>query len=272
MRNRNLKSLRLKRVLLYTATIVLLAIVAHRVFRVPLIDMWRRKDTLFTETMPSPQTTHLDIENAVHLTLSDKDALLDSLPESNGVSPYVVINNNVPFFADDEKMVDPFEVYSDLDTLGRCGTAYANICRELMPTKAREQFLDVKPSGWNQAKYPGIIEKDYLWNRCHLIGFQLAGENSNEKNLFTGTRYLNIVGMLDFENMVAAYVRKMSGHVLYRVTPYFKEDELVARGVLLEAYSVEDSGGLQLCVFCFNIQPGIEIDYGTGASKQRAAA
>lgn len=193
---------------------------------------------------------------------------LETVPASDGYIPYVEINNNIPFFSDSDKSrTDPFEDYSDLDELKRCGVAYANICKELMPTEKRGSISSIKPSGWIQASYPGIVDGNSLYNRCHLIGFQLAGENANKKNLITGTRYLNVTGMLVFENQVAEYVKETNNHVLYRVTPVFVDDELVARGVLIEAYSVEDSGELQFCVYCFNIQPGIEIDYATGRSK-----
>ena len=182
-------------------------------------------------------------------------------------SPYVEINNNKPFFSEEDMTTKSFESYSEMDALGRCGTAFANISKEIMPTEERGPIGMVKPSGWHTVKYPEIIEDLYLYNRCHLIGYQLSGENANEKNLITGTRYMNIEGMLPFENEVAAYVRETNNHVLYRVTPRFTENNLVADGVLMEAYSVEDSGaGVSFCVFVYNVQPGIEIDYRTGES------
>ncbi len=191
---------------------------------------------------------------------------IGELPEYTGES-YVEIHDNVPFFKKTEITTRVFESYSDLDSLGRCGTAYANICIELMPTQERGEIGMIKPTGWHTVKYPGVISDLYLYNRCHLIGFQLAGENANEKNLITGTRYLNVEGMLPFENDVAAYVKETDHHVLYRVTPVFEENNLVADGVLMEAYSVEDSGeGVQFCVYVFNVQPGIVIDYATGDS------
>lgn len=178
------------------------------------------------------------------------------------------VNHNQPFFEADEITTEPFEWYSELDALGRCGVAYANICQELMPTEERGEIGMIKPSGWHTVKYPEVIDDLYLYNRCHLIGFQLAGENANEKNLITGTRYLNIEGMLPFENQVANYVKNTGYHVLYRVTPIFSERNLVADGVLMEAYSVEDEGaGVCFCVFAYNVQPGVEIDYKTGESK-----
>lgn len=189
---------------------------------------------------------------------------IDSIPEYRG-TPYIEVNNDIPFFTYEEKQVtDPFEVYSDLDELGRCGVAYANICTEIMPTEDREDSLSsVTPSGWHQNQYNG----EWLLNRCHLIGYQLAGENTNEKNLISGTRYLNVTGMLPFENTVADYIDdNFLNHVLYRVTPIYKnENDLMAYGVLMEAWSVEDNGyGCQFCVFVYNVQPGIIIDYATG--------
>ena len=159
-----------------------------------------------------------------------------------------------------------FEYYSDLDELGRCGVAYANICQELMPTEKRESISSVTPSGWNNKKYDsGLVDGGWIYNRCHLIGFQLAGENANPKNLITGTRYLNIEGMLPFENMIADYVHETDNHVLYRVTPVYTGDNLVADGVQLEGWSVEDAGeAICFNVFAYNIQPGIGIDYATG--------
>ena len=181
---------------------------------------------------------------------------------------YVEINGNKAEFSDeDKKRTDAFELYTDLDELGRCGVAYANICKELMPTEKRGSIGMIKPSGWQLAKYDSVDGK-YLYNRSHLIGFQLAGENANEKNLITGTRYFNVVGMLPFENEVAEYVKETNNHVLYRVTPVFKDTELVARGVKIEAYSVEDSGkGVEFNVFVYNVQPDIAINYQDGTSS-----
>ncbi len=181
---------------------------------------------------------------------------------------YVEINDNIPDFTDeDKKQLDAFETYSNLDSLGRCQVAYANICQEIMPTEERGSIGQIRPSGWHTVKYNDIIDGNYLYNRCHLIGYQLAGENANEKNLITGTRYLNIIGMLEFENEVGNYVRTTDNHVLYRVTPIFEGDNLVADGVQMEAWSVEDNGkGICFNVFCYNVQPGIDIDYSTGES------
>ena len=184
-------------------------------------------------------------------------------------NPYIVINNNAPFFTDEEKArTDAFETYSNLDSLGRCGVAYANICKELMPKGERGEIGSIKPSGWHTANYHEYVDGNYLYNRCHLIGYQLSGENANEKNLITGTRYLNVQGMLPYENVVAEYVESTGNHVLYRVTPVFEGDNLVASGVLMEAYSVEDQGsGVMFNVYCYNVQPGIVINYATGDSE-----
>ena len=192
---------------------------------------------------------------------------LDSLPEYAGQA-YVEVNGGVPDFSDEDKeRTDAFEYYSDLDALGRCGTAYANICRELMPTEERGNIGRIKPSGWHTVKYPDVIPDRYLYNRCHLIAFCLAGENANEKNLITGTRYLNVEGMLPFEEQVARYVERTGNHVLYRVTPIFSGDDLIASGVEMEAWSIEDQGeGICFHIYCYNVQPGITIDYATGES------
>ena len=188
------------------------------------------------------------------------------VPEFSG-EPYVVLNGNEPDFTDEEKTTESYEHYSDLDSLGRCGVAEANIGQDLMPTEKRGAIGQVKPTGWHTAKYDNVDGK-YLYNRCHLIGYQLTGENANEKNLITGTRYLNIEGMLPFENMVADYVKETDQHVMYRVTPVFEGDNLLAAGVLMEGKSVEDNGeGVLFCVFAYNVQPGVSIDYATGESS-----
>ena len=192
---------------------------------------------------------------------------LDSIPAYTDAA-YVAVNDNTPYFSDEDKQrTDPFETYSELDELGRCGVAYANICTELMPVEERGEIGQIKPSGWQTVKYD-CVEGKYLYNRCHLIGFQLAGENANAKNLITGTRYLNIQGMLPFENKVADYINDTNNHVLYRVTPVYKDDNLLASGVKIEAKSVEDNGeGIKFNVFVYNIQTGINIDYKTGSSS-----
>ena len=188
---------------------------------------------------------------------------LSQVPAYSG-EPYVVVNNNNPFFKDSDLTTEAFEKYSDLDSLGRCGAAYANVCQEIMPTEKRGAIGMVKPTGWQTVKYDWVDGK-YLYNRCHLIGYHLSGENANEKNLITGTRYLNVDGMLPFENLVADYVHETDHHVLYRVTPVFENSNLVASGVLMEAQSVEDDDVL-FCVYCYNVQPKVTIDYATGES------
>lgn len=190
---------------------------------------------------------------------------LDAIPAYDGKA-YVAVNNNEPFFTDSDMTITAFENYSDLDSLGRCGVAYANICKDIMPTEERGKIGMIKPSGWHTVKYD-VIKDRYLYNRCHLIGYQLAGENANPKNLITGTRYLNVEGMLPFENLVADYVNNTGNHVLYRVTPMFSGSNLVANGVLIEAKSVEDNGGgILFNVYCYNVQPGVGINYENGDS------
>ena len=180
--------------------------------------------------------------------------------------PYTAVNNNEPYFTSDNLTTEAFENYSELDALGRCGVAYANVCLETMPTEKRGSISEVKPTGWHSVKYDNVDGKS-LYNRCHLIGYQLTAENANQQNLITGTRYLNVDGMLPFENMVADYVKETDNHVLYRVTPIFTGDNLVADGVLMEGYSVEDEGdGICFCVYAYNVQPGITLDYATGDS------
>lgn len=190
---------------------------------------------------------------------------LASIPEYSD-NAYVVLNNNVPDFDESDYTTESFEEYSELDNLGRCGVAFANICKETMPKEddERESISSVKPSGWVQKKYNG----EYLYNRCHLIGYQLTNENANKQNLITGTVYLNIEGMLPFENEIAQYIEdNPDNHVLYRVTPIFDGDNLVASGVQLEAFSVEDKGkGICFNIYCYNVEPGIIIDYKTGES------
>ena len=190
---------------------------------------------------------------------------LSEIPEFDG-TPYAVLTGNVPDFSDKDLVAQAFEAYSELDALNRCGTAIACVGISLMPTEERGSIGQVKPTGWQTVKYE-IVDGKYLYNRCHLIGFQLTGENANECNLITGTRYLNVEGMLPFENMVADYVKETGNHVLYRVTPHFIGDELVCRGVQIEAMSVEDAGrGICFNVYAYNVQPGIDIDYATGQS------
>lgn len=208
------------------------------------------------QTDHSKQQTNADRSSAFDLA---------DVPDYSG-DPYTAVNNNEPYFTADDLTTEAFEDYSELDSLGRCSTAYANVCLETMPTEKRGNISEVKPTGWHSVKYDNVDGKS-LYNRCHLIGYQLTAENANKQNLITGTRYLNVDGMLPFENMVADYVKETNNHVLYRVTPIFTGDNLVADGVLMEGYSVEDEGdGICFCVYAYNVQPGITIDYATGDS------
>ena len=192
---------------------------------------------------------------------------LSNIPDYDGTSAYAVIDRNQPSFTEDEYTTGSYEYYSELDSLGRCGVTEACVGVDLMPTEERESISKVKPTGWVQNQYD-FVDGGNLYNRCHLIGFQLTGENANEKNLITGTRYMNVEGMLPFENQVADYVASTGNHVLYRVTPAFVGSELVARGVEMEAYSMEDDGrGVCFHVYCYNVQPGVAIDYATGDSR-----
>ena len=192
---------------------------------------------------------------------------LNEVPKYNGKAS-VVVHGNQPYFTSREKQnTKSFESYHKLDKLGRCGVAYANISIDTMPTEKRGEIGQIRPSGWHTVKYSGVVDGNYLYNRCHLIAYCLTAENANKKNLITGTRYMNATGMVPFENEVADYVKETDHHVLYRVTPVFEGENLVASGVLIEAESVEDQGtGVKFCVFCYNVQPGIGIDYATGDS------
>ena len=181
-------------------------------------------------------------------------------------SPSVIMHDNIPYFTESELSQDSSESFSPLDSLGRCGPAAATLGEDLMPTEPRGSIGMVKPSGWHTVKYDGI-DGNYLYNRCHLIAYELSGENANPQNLITGTRYMNVEGMLPYENETAGFIRSTGMHVQYRVTPVFEGDDLVARGVLIEAESVEDGGaGLRFCVYCYNVQPGVTIDYSDGNS------
>ena len=192
---------------------------------------------------------------------------LETLPEYSG-EPYVILYDNEPSFTEEERTAArAYEEYSPLDLLERCGVAESLVSQALMPTGERESIGMVKPSGWHTVRYDDLVEGNYLYNRCHLIGYQLTGENANERNLITGTRYLNVDGMLPFEDQVADYIEETGNRVLYRVTPDFHGLELVARGVQMEALSLEDDGeGVCFNVYCYNVQPGVEIDYLTGES------
>ena len=239
-----------------------------------------------TESKEAPDS-YQNIENAQDKSATANDTLLNSQTESNSPQAseelsnsfnsssipaydgkaYVAINSNEPFFTQTDYTTQSFERYSNLDSLGRCGVAYANIARDLMPTEDRGDISSITPSGWLNKNYGDLVDGGYLYNRCHLIGFQLTAENANECNIITGTRYLNTEGMLPFENMVADYVKEANNHVLYRVTPIYEGNNLIAQGVLIEASSVEDNGkDISFCVFCYNVQPGIVIDYATGDS------
>lgn len=195
------------------------------------------------------------------------DISMETIPEYDG-EPYVVIDDNEPNFTEEELQPEAYETYGTLDALGRCSTAEASIGEGLMPTEKRGAIGQVKPTGWHTVKYD-MVEGKYLYNRCHLIGYQLTAENANEKNLITGTRYMNTEGMLPFENMVADYIKETGNHVMYRVTPVFEGENLVASGVQMEAESVEDQGAdLSFNVYVYNVQPGVEIDYKTGESRE----
>lgn len=197
--------------------------------------------------------------------VSSKSISVSDIPEYSN-SAYIKIDNNIPSFKDSEMTTKSFEKYSELDNLGRCSVAYACVGKDIMPAEKRGTIGSVKSSGWHTVKYD-CIDGKYLYNRCHLIGYQLTGENANIKNLITGTRYLNVEGMLPFENMVADYVKETDNHVLYRVTPIFERDNLLVSGVQMEAKSVEDNGdGISFNVYCYNVQPDIVIDYKTGES------
>ncbi len=196
---------------------------------------------------------------------------LQDIPAFSG-EPYVILNNNQPDFETETLTTESYEVYEPLDKLGRCTVAYANIGLDLMPTEDRGSISEVKPTGWQSVKYD-FVDGKYLYNRCHLIGFQLTGENANKENLITGTRYLNVEGMLPFENMVADYIKETENHVMYRVTPIYEGENLVANGVQMEAYSVEDQGeGICFNIYCYNNQPGVTIDYATGESWQESTS
>ena len=224
-------------------------------------DITENPDTRDKDSQPDAQS-----ENGLPRAIqTGTPVLLADTPAYDGMS-YIQLENNMPDFTEEEKKsTEAFERYSDLDSLGRCGQAYANICPELQPAEERGTIGNVRPSGWHTVKYNDLIDGNYLYNRCHLIAYCLAGENANEKNLITGTRYLNVQGMLPFENLTADYVKETGNHVLYRVTPIFEGDNLLASGVLMEAESVEDDGdGVLFCVYVYNVQPGVEIDYATG--------
>ncbi len=211
----------------------------------------------------------LSLSMSSFLFWSVKTHAEDEIPAYSG-SASVVVNNNVPGFSADEITTGSYESYGELDALGRCTPAMACLGKDLMPTEERQSISEVRPTGWEQNKYPGLVDSDppFLYNRCHMIGFQLTGENANEKNLITGTRYMNVEGMLPYENEVADYVRDTGNHVMYRVTPMFDGRNLLCSGIQIEAYSVEDKGrGISFNVFCYNVQPGVIIDYEDGSNE-----
>ena len=213
----------------------------------------------------SQENTQEEMNGDIHEIASNFDVA--GIPAYSG-EPYVAVNGNIPYFADSELTDISYESYSDLDSFGRCGVCVASVGQDIMPTEERGSIGSVKPTGWRTVKYNGIVDGNYLYNRCHLLGYQLTAENANVKNLITGTRYMNVDGMLPFENMVADYVQETNNHVLYRVTPIFEGDNLVASGVLMEAESVEDEGdGILFCVYCYNVQPGVVISYADGSSE-----
>ena len=213
----------------------------------------------------------IDVTKEETVALDNWTTMVNSVPDYDGEA-YCVINNNTPAFNIDDYPETSFEFYSELDSLGRCGTCIACIGEDIMPTEERGEIGQIKPTGWHTIRYD-FIEKRYLYNRCHLIGYQLTGENDNVKNLITGTRYLNTEGMLPFENEVAKYITTTGNHVLYRVVPIFDGDNLLASGLTIEAKSVEDDGqGVQFYVYCYNVQPGVEIDYATGESYESSSS
>ena len=224
---------------------------------------------IYVQTNESTEHSN-NIENTIHkqnITFN-----LDTIPEYSTI-PYIEINNNIPSFKEGDYKDKAFEEYSEWDNLGRSGVAFGNICLETMPKQGeeREEISSIKNlSGWVQKRYDNLIKDKYLYNRCHLIGWQLSAENANKENLITGTRYMNTEGMLPFENKVSEYIRKnKKNHVLYRVTPVFEGNNLLASGVQMEAFSVEDNGkGIQFNVYCYNVQPGITINYETGESHE----
>ena len=207
-----------------------------------------------------------DTNSSTQNTTADSSNItIDNIPAYSG-DDYIILNNNIPNFSESDLTTTSFEEYAPLDDLGRCGVAYSNIGTDIMPTEKRESISSVKPSGWHSVKYD-IVEGKYLYNRSHLIGYQLTAENANDRNLITGTRYFNATLMLPYENMVADYIKETNNHVLYRVTPVFEGNNLVATGVQMEAKSVEDNGeSIEFNVFVYNVQPGITIDYATGDS------
>lgn len=223
----------------------------------------------YADSLQESETKDASLENRSMESTAAEDKDIKNIEGYSG-EPFVEVNGNIPYFSESELTEEAYEEYGSLDALGRCGVCTACIGKELMPTGERESISSIKPTGWCNVRYKGVVEGGYLYNRCHLIGYQLTGENRNRENLITGTRYMNVEGMLPFENMVAEYIEKSGNHVLYRVTPVFEGDNLLAYGVRIEAQSVEDGGdGIRFNVFCYNVQPGIKINYKDGSSKMK---
>lgn len=251
------KKLTLKALAILTSLLLLFGCSAN------VVDNTTEQSTSISNTASITNSQNSTKNNITSSTTTELTFDISSIPEYNG-SPYVEINDNEPQFTKSEITTSSFEKYGNLDSLGRCTTAFSCIGKDLMPTEKRGEIGSVKPTGWHLAKYD-FIDGKYLYNRCHLIGYQLTGENANEKNLITGTRYLNIQGMLPFENEVTEYIKNTNNHVMYRVTPIFEGDNLLADGVQMEGYSVEDKGeSISFNVFCYNVQPGVNINYATG--------
>lgn len=243
---------------------VLLALLA--LFILPSCEVISQVTTTNSGSSSASGTSHASDTGKNKNSAAEGAYTVDNVPDFTDKA-YVEINNNVPYFKSSEYMTKAYEDYSELDSLGRCGTAFACVCMETMPTEKRGNISQVKPTGWQSVTYDFVDGKS-LYNRCHLIGFQLTAENANKKNLITGTRYMNTKGMLPFENMVADYVKETKNHVMYRVTPIFDGNNLVARGVEMEAYSVEDKGeGVSYNVYVYNNQPGVSINYADGTSQ-----
>lgn len=216
------------------------------------------------------QTNVSDTQEKQEKTTTVATFNINDIPKWNETDAYYTVNNNEPFFTETDYKTSTFEYYADLDELNRCGTCYVCLDKNSLPKKEREPINKIKPSGWQNKKYDFIDNGGYVYNRCHLIAYQLTGQNANKNNLITGTRYLNVTGMLPFENKVANAIKNSNHHILYRVTPVFENENLVANGVLMEAYSIEDKGKtLHFNVFCYNVQPGIEINYKTGETKEK---
>ncbi len=250
----------------YMKTILFIVVILTCIITTSCTDIQQSTETTGcyeTETDIDCSTQSEDLSIA---STEAEPLTLDDIPPFAGM-PYVVLDNNIPHFTENDYLSASFEIYSDMDSLGRCGLAFANVGPDTIPTEERGVIGHIKPSGWHTVKYD-CVDGKYLYNRCHLIAYNLCGENSNEKNLITGTRYMNVQGMLPFEIKVYDYVVATGNHVLYRVTPIFEDDNLLAAGVVMEGWSVEDSGkGICFNVFVYNAQPGVEIDYVTGESR-----